>query len=62
MKTADFAVAKRPNLAAVDRFPRWASRGLSDLQQTPQRVRQAYLGAPNRAVIALDMTEGGGSD
>jgi polyphosphate kinase 2 (PPK2 family) len=58
MKTADFVVAKRPNLAGIDRFPKVDlsdyERGLSDLQQTLQRVQQAYLGTPQRAVIVLE--------
>jgi polyphosphate kinase 2 (PPK2 family) len=58
MKTADFVVAKRPKLAAIDRFPKVDfsdyERRLSDLQETLQRVQQAYLGTPQRAVIVLE--------
>ena len=58
MKTADFVVAKRPKLAAIDHFPKVDfseyERRLSDLQETLQRVQQAYLGTPQRAVIVLE--------
>ena len=58
MKTADFVVAKRPKLAAIDGFPKVDfsdyERRLSDLQETLQRVQQAYLGTPQRAVIVLE--------
>ena len=58
MKTADFVVDKRPSLAAIDRFPKVDfadyERRLGDLQETLQRIQQAYLGTPNRAVIALE--------
>ena len=58
MKTADFVVDKRPNLAAIDRFPKVDfadyERRLGDLQETLQRIQQAYLGTPSCAVIALE--------
>ena len=58
MKTADFVVAKRPRLAAIENFPKVDlsdyERRLSDLQETLQRVQQAYLGTPLRAVIVLE--------
>ena len=58
MKTADFVAANRPNLAAFERFPHVDfsdyERRLSDLQVTLQRVQQAYLGTPQRAVIVLE--------
>jgi len=58
MKTADFVVEKRPSLAAIDSFPKVDfadyERRLGDLQETLQRIQQAYLGTPNRAVIALE--------
>ena len=58
MKTADFVAAKRPNLAAFERFPHVDfsdyERRLRDLQVTLQRVQQAYLGTPQRAVIVLE--------
>ncbi len=58
MKTADFVVAKRPKLAAIDGFPKVDfsdyERRLSDSQETLQRVQQAYLGTPQRAVIVLE--------
>ena len=58
MKTANFVVAKRPRLAAIDRFPTVDfadyERRLANLQETLQRVQQAYLGGPQRAAIVLE--------
>jgi len=58
MKTADFVVASRPSLGDIDRFPivEFADyeRRLADLQETLQRVQQAYLSTAHRAVIALE--------
>src|SRR5208283_5215937 len=58
MNSADFVVDKRPNLAAIDGFPKVDfadyERRLGDLQQTLQRIQQAYLGTTHRAVIALE--------
>src|SRR5260370_37978354 len=58
MNTAEFVVAKRPSLAALDRFPKVDfadyERRLGDLQKTLQRVQQAYLATPHRAVIVLE--------
>ncbi len=58
MKTSDFVVVKRPSLSDIDRFPKVDfadyERRLGDLQETLQRVQQAYLGTPNRAVIVLE--------
>jgi polyphosphate kinase 2 (PPK2 family) len=58
MKTADFIVDKRPRLAAIESFPKVDlsdyERRLSELQETLQRVQQAYLGTPQRAVIVLE--------
>ena len=58
MNTADFVVDKRPDLAAIKNFPKVDfadyERRLADLQATLQRIQQAYLGAPHRAVIALE--------
>jgi polyphosphate kinase 2 (PPK2 family) len=58
MKTADFIVDKRPRLAAIEGFPKVDlsdyERRLSELQETLQRVQQAYLGTPQRAVIVLE--------
>ena len=58
MKTTDFVVEKRPSLAAIDSFPKVDfadyERRLGDLQETLQRIQQAYLGTQNRAVIALE--------
>ena len=58
MKTADFIVNKRPRLAAIEGFPKVDlsdyERRLSELQETLQRVQQAYLGTPQRAVIVLE--------
>jgi polyphosphate kinase 2 (PPK2 family) len=58
MKTADFIVDKRPRLAAIEDFPKVDlsdyERRLSELQETLQRVQQAYLGTSQRAVIVLE--------
>ncbi len=58
MKTADFVVAKRPKLSAIARFPSVDfsdyEHGLTTVQETLQRVQQAYLGTPQRAVIVLE--------
>ncbi len=58
MKTVDFVVAKRPDLAAIHSFPTVDfadyERRLADLQETLQRIQQAYLGTPQRAVIVLE--------
>lgn len=58
MKTADFIVDKRPRLAAIEDFPKVDlsdyERRLSELQETLQRVQQAYLGTPQRAVMVLE--------
>jgi polyphosphate kinase 2 (PPK2 family) len=58
MKTADFIVDKRPRLAAIEGFPKVDlsdyERRLRELQETLQRVQQAYLGTPQRAVIVLE--------
>jgi len=58
MKTADFVVAKRPRLSAIERFPHVDfsdyEHGLTTVQETLQRVQQAYLGTHERAVIVLE--------
>ena len=58
MKTADFVVAKRPKLSAIARFPELDfsdyEHGLTTVQETLQRVQQAYLGTQHRAVIVLE--------
>ncbi len=58
MKTPDFVVAKRPHLAAIEQFPKVGfsdyEHGLAAMQETLQRVQQAYLGTPQRAVIVLE--------
>ena len=58
MKIADFIVDKRPNLAKIDDFPiiEFADyeRRLANLQETLQRIQQAYLGTSHRAVIVLE--------
>jgi AMP-polyphosphate phosphotransferase len=58
MKTADFVIAKRPHLAAIDRFPHVDfsdyEHGLTTAQETLQRIQQAYLGTHERAVIVLE--------
>jgi polyphosphate kinase 2 (PPK2 family) len=58
MKIADFVVAKRPKLSANERFPSVDfsdyEHGLTIVQETLQRIQQAYLGTPQRAVIVLE--------
>jgi polyphosphate kinase 2 (PPK2 family) len=58
MKIADFVVARRPKLSAIERFPSVDfsdyEHGLTTVQETLQRVQQAYLGTPQRAVIVLE--------
>jgi polyphosphate kinase 2 (PPK2 family) len=58
MKATEFIVIKRPSLSDIERFPKVDfadyERRLSDLQETLQRVQQAYLGTPHRAVIVLE--------
>ena len=58
MKSADFVVDRRPDLAAIDSFPKVDfadyERRLGDLQETLQRIQQAYLGTQNRAVVVLE--------
>ncbi len=58
MKSADFVVLKRPSLAGIRRFPEVEfadyERRLAGLQETLQRIQQAYLGTSNRAVVVLE--------
>src|SRR5271157_5609168 len=58
MKSTDFVVAERPRLAAIKRFPvvEFADyeRRLAEMQETLQRVQQAYLGTSHRAIIVLE--------
>ncbi|HKN28271.1 MAG TPA: hypothetical protein VJY34_10455 [Roseiarcus sp.] len=58
MKTADFVVLKRPSLADIQRFTKVEfadyERRLAELQEMLQRIQQAYLGTPNRAVVVLE--------
>src|SRR5271169_991555 len=58
MKSTDFVVAERPRLAAIRRFPvvEFADyeRRLAEMQETLQRVQQAYLGTSHRAIIVLE--------
>jgi len=48
MKSCDFVVTERPRLAAIKHFPvvEFADyeRRLAEMQETLQRVQQAYLG------------------
>ncbi len=64
MKTADFVVNRRPHLADIRRFPAVDfadyERRLPELQETLQRIQQAYLGSPNRAVVVLEGWDTGG--
>ena len=58
MKAADFVVTRRPDLADIRRFPAIDfadyERRLAEMQETLQRIQQAYLGSPNRAVVVLE--------
>ena len=58
MKTADFVVARRPSLADIQSFQKMDfadyERRLAEQQEILQRVQQAYLGTPNRAVVVLE--------
>src|SRR3954447_12099738 len=58
MKSTDFVVTGRPRLAEIKRFPAVDfadyERRLSEMQQTLQRVQQAYLGTKHRAIIVLE--------
>ncbi len=58
MKSSDFIVSGRPDLASVTRFPKIEfadyERQLVEFQETLQRIQQAYLGTPNRAVVVLE--------
>ena len=58
MKSTDFVVNERPRLAAIKRFPAVEfadyERRLAKMQETLQRVQQAYLGTSHRAIIVLE--------
>jgi len=58
MKSSDFVVIRRPRLSAIKRFPAVEfadyERRLAEMQETLQRVQQAYLGTANRAIIVLE--------
>jgi polyphosphate kinase 2 (PPK2 family) len=58
MKGSDFAVNGRVRLAAIKDFPKVEfadyERRLAEMQQSLQRVQQAYLGTTNRAVLVLE--------
>jgi polyphosphate kinase 2 (PPK2 family) len=58
MKSTDFVVIGRPRLAAIKSFPvvEFANyeRRLAEMQETLQRVQQAYLGTSHRAIIVLE--------
>src|ERR1700739_366014 len=58
MKSIDFVVTGRPGLAAIERFPEVEfadyERRLAEMQHTLQRVQQAYLDTPRRAIIVLE--------
>jgi len=58
MKSADFVVTERPRLDAIKRFPMVEfadyERRLLEMQETLQRVQQAYLGTAHRAIIVLE--------
>src|SRR3954447_8528744 len=58
MKSTDFVVTGRPRLAEIKRFLSVDfadyERRLAEMQQTLQRVQQAYLGTKHRAIIVLE--------
>jgi AMP-polyphosphate phosphotransferase len=58
VNSSDFVVSGRPRLSKIERFPSVDfadyERRLAKLQETLQRVQQAYLRAPDRAVIVLE--------
>lgn len=58
MKSTDFIVTARPRLAEIKRFPAVDfadyERRLAEMQQTLQRVQQAYLGTKHRAIVVLE--------
>ena len=58
MKSTDFVVSGRPRLSDIHRFPKVEfadyERRLEELQETLQRVQQAYLETPRRAVLVLE--------
>src|SRR3954468_23294785 len=58
MKSTDFVATGRPRLSEIRRFPAADfadyERRLSEMQQTLQRVQQAYLGTKHRAIIVLE--------
>ncbi len=58
MKSADFVVTERLRLDAIKHFPMVEfadyERRLVEMQETLQRVQQAYLGTAHRAIIVLE--------
>jgi polyphosphate kinase 2 (PPK2 family) len=58
MKSLDFVVTGRPRLDAIKHFPVVLfadyERRLAEMQETLQRVQQAYLGTLHRAIIVLE--------
>jgi AMP-polyphosphate phosphotransferase len=58
MKTENFVVEGRPNLAAITSFPKMApltyERRMKELQVVLQLLQQAYLSGSERAVIVLE--------
>ena len=58
MKSTDFVIIGSPRLAGIKRFPviEFADyeRRLAEMQETLQRVQQAYLGTSHRAIIVLE--------
>jgi polyphosphate kinase 2 (PPK2 family) len=58
MKTADFVVTRHSRLADIRHFPAVDfadyERRLAEFQETLQRIQQAYLASPNRAVVVLE--------
>jgi polyphosphate kinase 2 (PPK2 family) len=58
MKTKDFVVDDRPELAAITKHPKLDSveyeRRLQEMQSTMQAIQQAYLGTRERAVVVLE--------
>jgi polyphosphate kinase 2 (PPK2 family) len=58
MRSAEFVVSNRPRLSDIAHFPKVEfadyERRLAELQETLQRIQQAYLGTSHRAVLVLE--------
>ena len=58
MKSKNFIISKRPQLAEITKHPRVTfgdyERRLQSMQSTMQAIQQAYLGTRERAVVVLE--------